>query len=207
MSDFDYKSLLKRIWEDESIRKKESDERFVVPKADVFYEGRTTIIRNFDRIVTVLNREPDHLLKFLLRELGTAGELNGSRAVFQGKIPAQQIQSRIDEYVETYVICQECGRPDTHLIKKDRMLFIRCDACGAVRSISTRKKKIIQKSSEEIEKGKIYEVTITDIGKRGDGLAHLGKYTIYIPSAMKGATVKVKIEKISGTVAFARIVT
>jgi len=207
MSDFDYKSLLKRIWEDESIRKKESDERFVVPKADVFYEGRTTIIRNFDRIVTVLNREPDHLLKFLLRELGTAGELNGSRAVFQGKIPAQQIQNRINEYVETYVICQECGRPDTHLIKKDRMLFIRCDACGAVRSISTRKKKIIQKSSEEIEKGKIYEVTITDIGKRGDGLAHLGKYTIYIPSAMKGTTVKVKIEKISGTVAFARIVT
>jgi translation initiation factor 2 subunit 2 len=202
----DYKSLLKRVWEDESIRKKETEERFIVPKADVFYEGRTTIIRNFDKIVSVLNRKADHLLKFLLRELGTAGELDGNRAVFQGKILAQQVQDRIDEYVDTYVICQECRRPDTHLIKKDRMLFIRCDACGAVGSIGTKKKKIVQKSSDDIERGKVYEVTITDIGRKGDGLAHLGKYTIYVPSAMKGATVKVKIEKVSGTIAFGRIV-
>jgi len=203
----DYKSLLKRVQEDASFKKLETEERFTIPKVDVLYEGRTTILRNFEKILSALNRDADHLLKFFLRELGTAGEKDGPRAVFQGKIPASQIQNKLEEYVEIYVLCQECNRPDTQLVKKDRMLFLRCDACGAVRSISTRKKKaVVQKPGETLEKGQIYEVTISDIGKKGDGVAHLGKYVIYVPYAIKGATVKVKIEKISGTIAFGRVV-
>jgi len=49
-------------------------------------------------------------------------------------------------------------------------------------------------------------VTITDIGRKGDGIARYGKYTIYVPNIVKGAKVKVKIEKISGNLAFARCV-
>ncbi len=207
MSEYNYKSLLKRVQENKLVRNKESEEdRFVVPKVDVFYEGRTTILRNFEKILSAINRDADHLLKFLLGELGTAGERDGPRAVFQGKISAQQIQNKINEYVDIYVICQECGRPDTHLVKKGRMIFLRCDACGAFRSISTKKKKIVQKPGEALQQGKTYEVTITDIGRKGDGLAHFGKYVIYVPSAVKGSTVRVKIEKISGTVAFGRVV-
>jgi len=206
MGIYDYKTLLKRVRENPSVKTREVEERFTVPRADVFYEGRTTIIRNFEKILATLNRESDHLLKFLLGELGTAGEREGSRAVFQGKIAAQQIQDKIQDYVDIYVLCQECNRPDTHLVKKDRMVFLRCDACGAFRSIGTRKKRVVQKPGETLESGKVYEVTISDIGKKGDGLAHLGKYTIYIPSAVKGSTVKVKIEKVSGNVAFGRMV-
>ena len=206
MGKFDYKTLLKRVREDTTIRRVESAERFTIPEADVLYEGRTTIIRNFEKICSNLNRDAQHLLKFLLKELGTAGELNGSRALLQGKIPSIQIQNRIREYVETYVLCQECGRPDTHLVKKDRLLLLRCDACGAVRSVSTRKRKIIHKPGEEIKEGDICEVTITDIGSKGDGLAHFGKYTIYVPSAVKGARVRVKIERVSGNIAFGRII-
>lgn len=207
MDIYDYKNLLKRVHEDESLKRLEDTERFTVPKVDVIYEGRTTILRNFEKILSALNRDADHLLKFFLKELGTAGEKDGTRAIFQGKIPAQQIQSKLEEYVETFVLCQECGRPDTQLIKKDRLLLLRCDACGAVRSVTTRKKKsVLEKSGEILEEGKIYEVTISDIGKKGDGVAHYGKYTIYIPYAVKGAKVKVRIEKISGTLAFAKLV-
>jgi len=206
MGIYDYKTLLKRVRENPSVKTKEVEERFTVPRADVFYEGRTTIIRNFEKVLAALNRESDHLLKFLLGELGTAGERDGPRVVFQGKIAAQQIQDKIQDYVDIYVLCQECNRPDTHLVKKDRMVFLRCDACGAFRSIGTRKKRVVQKPGETVEAGKVYEVTISDIGKKGDGLAHLGKYTIYIPSAVKGTTVKVKIEKVSGNVAFGRMI-
>jgi translation initiation factor 2 subunit 2 len=55
------------------------------------------------------------------------------------------------------------------------------------------------------KEGEIYELTIKDIGKRGDGVAFFDKYVVYIPGAIKGAIVKVKIEKISGTVAFGRV--
>ena len=204
MTDQDYNNLLKRL---QSLTSKERivDERLKVPKVDVFYEGNTTVIRNFDKIVDILNRDPQHLLKFLLGSVGTAGELSGGRVIFQGKIPMKTLQDRLDEYVETYVICGECTRPDTHLVKKDRTLMLRCDACGAIRPIRSMRKKKGVTAAPSLKEGEEYEVTIKDIGKRGDGVAFYDKYIIYIPGAVKGNTVKIKIEKISGTMAFARL--
>ncbi|MEM4258968.1 MAG: translation initiation factor IF-2 subunit beta [Candidatus Thermoplasmatota archaeon] len=202
----DYLSLLKRVQSIAST-KTVDDERLKIPKADIFYEGNTTVIKNFDKIIDIINRDADHLLKFLLGNVGTAGELDGGRVIFQGKIPVKTIQDKINEYIDMFVICSECNRPDTHLLKKGRTLMIRCDACGAFRSIgSLKKKKITTTSQEPIKEGMVYELTIKDIGKRGDGVAFLEKYIIYVPGAIKGSTVKVKIEKISGTMAFGQIV-
>jgi translation initiation factor 2 subunit 2 len=201
----DYEELLKRVQSITSTRIVEED-RFRVPKVDIFYEGNTTVLKNFDKIVNVLNREPNHLLKFFLGSVGTAGEISGGRVIFQGKIPTKTVQDKLNEYVETYVICSECSRPDTHLVKKGRTILIRCDACGAFRSIGSLKKKTIKAPYEVLKEGSTYELTIKDIGKRGDGVAFFDKFTVYIPGAVKGTTVKVEIEKISGTVAFGRIV-
>jgi translation initiation factor 2 subunit 2 len=206
MSEIDYQDLLKRVHSVTSTKRIE-DDRFKVPKVDVFYEGNTTVLKNFDKIIDVLNRDADHFLKFLLGSVGTAGEISSGRVIFQGKIPMKTLQDRLDEYVNTYVICSECNRPDTHLMKKDRTLLIRCDACGAFRSIGSMKKKKTLAPSEIFKEGEVYEVTIKDIGKRGDGVAFFDKYVVYIPGAVKGSTVKVKVEKISGTVAFGRLVT
>lgn len=204
MADISYKDLLKRV-QSETVKTQIDGERFKVPKADVFYEGNTTVLKNYDKIIDTINREGDHLLKFLLGNVGTAGDIVGGRVVFQGKIPTKTIQDKITEYIDQYVICSECKRPDTHLVKKDRTIIIRCDACGAFRSVGSMKKRKTITASETIKEGQLYDLTIKDIGKRGDGVAFVGKYVVYIPGGVKGSTVKVKIEKISGTVAFARI--
>ena len=205
MSDLDYNELLKKVQSITSTKSVEED-RFKMPKADIFYEGNTTVLRNFDKITDTLNRESNHLLKFFLGSIGTAGEISGGRITFQGKIPARAIQDKLLEYVNTYVLCSECNRPDTHLVKKGRTILIRCDACGAFRSIGSMKKKIMKTPHETLKEGSIYELTIKDIGKRGDGVAFFDKYVVYIPGSVKGSMVKVKIEKISGTVAFGRVV-
>ncbi|MCK5261481.1 MAG: translation initiation factor IF-2 subunit beta, partial [Thermoplasmatales archaeon] len=125
MSDLDYNELLKKVQSITSTKSVEED-RFKVPKADIFYEGNTTVLRNFDKITDALNREANHLLKFFLGSIGTAGEISGGRITFQGKIPARTIQDKLVEYVNTYVLCSECNRPDTHLVKKGRTILIRC---------------------------------------------------------------------------------
>ena len=117
MTDLDYKNLLKRVI-DSTPKKEITDDRFKLPKAEIFYEGNTTVIKNFDKISDAVNREPDLILKFLLGGLGTAGELDGGRVVFQGKIPAKSVSDKLKEYIDTYVICSECNRPDTHLVKQ-----------------------------------------------------------------------------------------
>ena len=205
MSDLDYKKLLKRVIEI-TPKKEVIEDRFKLPKAEIFYEGNTTVIKNFDKISDAVYRDSDLILKFLLGALGTAGELDGSRVLFQGKIPARSIQDKLKEYIDAFVICSECNRPDTHLVKQGRTTLIRCDACGAFRSVKSRKKKVVQQPSETLKEGMTYDLTIKDIGKKGDGIAYYDKYIVYVAGAVKGSMVKVKIGKISGTVAFGHIV-
>lgn len=184
---------------------KGSGERFVVPEPKLLTEGKTTVLENFAVIVDKLNREPEHVFKFLLRELGTAGKMDGSRAIFQRKLTTGVVNELINAYVKEYVTCSECGRPDTHLIKSERVLTLRCDACGAHRPVTKRRATSIVKE-EILTEGETYEVKIDAVGSKGDGIAKKEKYTIYVPGAAKGDVVKIKIKKISGTLAFAEFI-
>ncbi|KZX11001.1 translation initiation factor IF-2 subunit beta [Methanobrevibacter filiformis] len=111
--------------------------RFSVPKAYSVIQGNRTFVQNFKDIAEALNRDPQHLLKFLLRELGTAGNLEGGRAILQGKFTHFLINERLDEYVEKFVYCQECNRPDTRIIREDRIFILKCEACGAKAPLKT----------------------------------------------------------------------
>ena len=56
----------------------------------------------------------------------------------------------IKSYVEDYVICSECGKPDTRLVKDDRVMLLRCDACGSHRPVRKRKART-EPVSENLE--------------------------------------------------------
>lgn len=111
--------------------------RFTVPKAYSNIQGNRTFIKNFKEISESLNRDSQHVLKFLLRELGTAGNLEGSRAILQGKFTHYLINERIDEYIKRFVYCQECNRPDTQIIREGRTFILKCSACGAKAPLKT----------------------------------------------------------------------
>jgi translation initiation factor 2 subunit 2 len=204
MAEQDYQALLKRAKE-KLPEKVATHERFQIPEANVFLEGKTTVLRNFEDIANAVNRETQHVLAYLLREIGTAGTIDGRRAVFKGRVSPSQIEDRISGYIETYVLCSECKRPDTRIEKEGRITVLECDACGAHRPVAVRKgsKPIREKALEE---GKVYEVIVQDIGRKGDGIAKVGGFTIFIPGTAKGATVKIEVEKIAGKIAFARVV-
>ncbi len=182
-------------------------ERFEIPDLDILQEGNTTIFKNFTDIADQINRSPENFLKFLLGELGTAGERENGRVVFKGKINSSKIRNKIEDYVEKYVLCPECGRPDTRLVKEDRVEIIKCDACGAHGPIRGKQSKSTSSAkSDKIEEGQIYELMIQDIGKEGDGMAKKGGYTIYVPGTTKGDKVKVRINNTTGNLAFGTVV-
>jgi translation initiation factor 2 subunit 2 len=109
--------------------------RFQIPEAEVVTVGNRTIVRNFKAIATAINREPDHLMKYLLRELGAAGGIQGVQATFQGKFSNTVMNERIRRYVEEFVLCRECKKPDTKLERRERAYILRCEACGARTSV------------------------------------------------------------------------
>lgn len=109
----------------------EKGERFEVPKVEGHIQGNKTIISNFNQIADTLRREPEHLLKFVLKELATPGELTKTGLIIGRKVSASVINEKIQRYVNEFVICPECKRPDTQLMKEDKVTFKRCLACGA----------------------------------------------------------------------------
>lgn len=181
---------------------KGTGERFVPPDPKLLTEGKTTVLENFSAIADKLNRDPEHVFKFLLRELGTAGKREGNRAIFQGKFSSSVFFQLIDAYIKDYVTCSECGRPDTHLVKVDRFLAMRCDACGAHRPVSKQHAAVHLVKEAALKEGETYEVRIEAVGSKGDGIAKKDKYTIYVPGTVKGDIVKIKIKKITGNLAF-----
>jgi len=105
--------------------------RFEVPAIEGHIEGKKTIMTNFLNIASYIRRDPDHFQKFILKELATSGQREGDRLVLNNKIPSSKINAKIDQYIKEFVICKECGKPDTELKKENRLNFINCLACGA----------------------------------------------------------------------------
>ncbi len=200
---YNYESLLKKA-KQEVPSPTSSGERFQLPEAEIIIEGKNTIFRNFMDFCKKLDRDPQHFSKFLFRELGTAGVIQNERLVFKGRVPAQSIKDRINQYIKTYVLCYECGSPDTILKKEDRVEILVCKACGATRPVTAHVEIRVQEV--KVEEGKVYEVEIIDISRDGDGIGKIGSYTIYVPKAKKGQKIKVKIEKIKKNIAFGSIV-
>lgn len=116
----------------------ESTERFTIPKVTGHLEGNKTVISNFLQIANIIRRNPEHLVKYINRETAARGEIKKQLLVFNTKLPSSKINEKIQQYVDNYVICKECGKPDTKLSKEGVVTFIRCQACGAKHSINSK---------------------------------------------------------------------
>jgi len=113
----------------------EKVERLELPRLFVNTVGMRTIISNFKEVSDSLDRDPQHILKFLTREMATAATFADTRAIFQGKFQRDSFERLLQRYLEGYVSCPVCKRPDTRIVKEKRLSFLVCNACGAKSSI------------------------------------------------------------------------
>jgi translation initiation factor 2 subunit 2 len=110
-------------------------ERLEMPRLQITTIGMRTVISNFKEVADILSRDPQHILKFLTREMATAATFSDSRAIFQGKFRRDSFERLLQRYLESFVTCPVCKRPDTKIIKEKRLSFILCNACGAKSSV------------------------------------------------------------------------
>ena len=124
----DYEEMLDRAYEDVEVN--EECERFEIVNVKGHHEGVRTVITNFGKVAACLRRRPEHLLKFLGKELGIQGEISGDRLIISRKLSSKDINAKVEKYARRYVICEKCGKPDTELSEEDGRMFVRCLACG-----------------------------------------------------------------------------
>ena len=128
--DFDYDKLLKKAIE--AVPKEgEGIKRFEVPAVVAEMQGNKTLVKNFGEILKIFRRDARHLSKFLFKQLATPGNVQGDILVLQRKVPQRMLQEKIEAYAKEYIYCKECGKPDTRLVREERITFMKCEACGA----------------------------------------------------------------------------
>jgi translation initiation factor 2 subunit 2 len=125
-----YEELLDKVYE-KLPRKLITKERFEMPRFSAMVQGNQTFIKNFAEVASVLRRDPNHLLKYIAKELATAGNFDGKRGILTGKFKEDQLNSKLEAYVSEFVICRECKKPDTELITFEGIKYKRCEVCGA----------------------------------------------------------------------------
>ena len=200
----DYETSLDRAYE-ELPEIGSQEDRLDVPDPALESDGAFVRFTNIDRLADALNREPDHLHRHIQRELGTSGTYEGERARYSGSFTRANFENAIEEYLTEYVTCSECGLPDTRLVREDRTQMLRCTACGAFRPVTKRTSTGAGAQQQEaVKEGATYELEITGTGRKGDGVAKRGSYTIFVSGAREGDTVQAYIESVSGNLAFAR---
>ncbi len=133
----DYSKLLKEAKE-KLPDVQDTGSRFEIPVVKGHVQGNKTIITNFQQIVDKLGRPKEQLVKFLQRELATPATLEGPRLVFGRKLPSALINKKIELYCKDFLLCKECDKPDTKVIKEGRLMLLRCTACGAKHPIKSK---------------------------------------------------------------------
>ena len=181
------------------------DSRLDVPSAEAQKDGAFTRLTNLGRIADALSRDPEHIHSVIQRELGTNGQFDDGRSRYNGTFSGDDFDDAVESYTQEFVICSECGLPDTHLESEGRTQMLRCEACGAFRPVEKNTGSQQTRQRPDVEEGRTYEVEITGTGRKGDGVAERGEYTIFVPGAQEGDVVEIYIENISGTLAFARL--
>ncbi len=112
--------------------------RFEIPKVKGHFQGNKTVINNFHQIAGIFHRDVKHLMKFILKELATPGELTKTALILGSRIPSTRINEKIEKYANEFVLCKECKKPETKLIKEGEVSILRCLACGARHSVKSK---------------------------------------------------------------------
>lgn len=177
--------------------------RFEKPTVDSIIQGKITVVKNLGDLAKAVDRDTNMVSKYLIKELGTSGTHDSQHLVMKGQFRQPQIQDRFDAFLDEFVMCSECKRPDTKILREDRINFLVCEACGARRSIGSIKAPLKKEERKQLSIGDEITVEITRTGRKGDGLAKIGNYLVFVSGAKVGQKVKARVTGMQNTMIFA----
>jgi translation initiation factor 2 subunit 2 len=106
-------------------------QRFEVPKVRGHIEGNKTVISNFPQIVSALQRPFEQVLKFILKELAAPGVFRNGLLILGSRQSASKVNEKIRRYADEFLLCRECGKPDTKIIHDGDRAYLKCSVCAA----------------------------------------------------------------------------
>ncbi|KAI0168644.1 domain found in IF2B/IF5-domain-containing protein [Pestalotiopsis sp. NC0098] len=123
-----------------AINPKRADDKFYrykMPRLLVKVEGKgngiKTVVVNLSTIAQSLARPGGHVIKWFGLDLGAQTNMDppDDRWIINGAHDGETLQKSLFVFIEKYVLCDDCGNPETDLTIKDDVVRKDCKACGA----------------------------------------------------------------------------
>jgi len=130
----DYDSLLTRARQElDTINKEEA--RFVIPELENLIQGKKTLLKNAGQVCKILKREIAHMQKYFVKETGVPATNDEIKIVLNGTINSYKVNQIYAKYIDEFVLCKQCKKPETRIISEKGVLLMKCDACGAINPV------------------------------------------------------------------------
>lgn len=105
--------------------------RTILKPPQVAREGtKKTVFTNFPELCKLMSRSQEHVMQYLLAELGASGSLDGqNRLIVKGRFLPKAFENVLRRYMIEYVLCSSCKSPDTALDRdaSTRLMYMKCN--------------------------------------------------------------------------------
>ena len=122
--------------------------------------GLLTVINNLDNISKSINTPPEILSKYIATSVGS--NYNEKKKTINGCHTQDKIQEAIYNYINDFVICNNCNIPELNFTLSSNILESKCSACGSINKIKNNNKinqKIVDLILKYLNKNKIWTVS------------------------------------------------
>jgi len=117
--------------------------RYKMPELEAKVESRgngiKTVIVNIADIAKALARPATYPVRYIGYTLGALVDINETtnRYIVNGKHSEEDLSTLLDGFIDKYVLCKQCGNPETILsVSKDQsFLRLKCKACGGITKV------------------------------------------------------------------------
>lgn len=133
---FSYEFLLARIEKHLKLSDQQAESKVKIPMS-IKRDGATKTSFNITDVCSVIKRDIAHLRQYIEVELSVNCSIDGDgRLIIKGVFPEAQIQKLVRNYIKQYVTCGICSSLSTVLEREEKLLFKKCQACGASQSVN-----------------------------------------------------------------------
>lgn len=123
-----------------AVNPKKGDDKFYrykMQRIQVKVEGKgngiKTVVVNLSSVAQSLARPGSHVIKWFGQDLGAQTNIDppDDRWIINGSHDAEVLQKSLFTFIEKFVLCDDCGNPETDISIKDDVIRKDCKACGA----------------------------------------------------------------------------
>ena len=114
----DFDQMLDNVYVE--LEKTYEKKKLVISKPEIDTSTTNTYWRNIKKILRQINRNPDHFVDYLNKEIGNVNWLSNSKSdglVIIGKYRKDKINELLKKYLNNYVVCNSCKTSNSSLVK------------------------------------------------------------------------------------------